>query len=160
MKRVAIVLGVALALSVAGAHAQTRPNFSGEWQLNAAKSNPTVTGNSPNIPFPSQLVIKQTTDELHLESTSVRQAPFSAIFKLDGSKVTLKAPSGITESGEATMDGANLVITTRRSFTSPLGETVVDFKEVWTLSGSDLTIVKTRVESGESTTEKAVFTKM
>ena len=62
----------------------------------------------------------------------MRQQPTSALFKLDGSKVTIKAPSGITETGEAKLEGANLVITSRRSFTSPLGETIVDFKEVWT----------------------------
>ncbi len=90
----------------------------------------------------------------------MRQQPTSAVYKLDGSKVPIKAPSGITETGEARIQGANVVITTRRSFTSPLGETVVDFKEVWTLNGTALTIEKTRTESGDSATEKAVFDKM
>ena len=161
MKHVATVAGVCLALALqAAASAQTRPDFSGTWRFNQAKSSPNIAGNTPIVPFPSQLVVKQTPTELHVEGTSVRQQPTSAVFKLDGSKVSIKAPSGITETGEAKFEGSSVVITSRRSFTSPLGETIVDFKEVWTLSGNTLTIEKTRIESGDSATEKAVFDKM
>ena len=108
----------------------------------------------------SQIVVKQTTAEVAIDSTSVRQQPLSAIFKLDGSKVTVQAPSGITETGEAKIEGTNLVVTSRRSFSSPAGETVVNFREVWTLNGNVLTIVKTRTQDGESTSETAVFDKV
>jgi len=161
MKRLTIVLSVALVLGAqAGALTQSRPDFSGTWRFNQAKSNPNIAGNTPNIPFPSQIVVKQTAAEISIDSTSVRQQPLSAVFKLDGSKVTIKAPSGITEMGEARIEGANLVITSRRSFSSPAGETVVDFKEVWSLGGNVLTIEKTRAQEGDSTSEKAVFDKM
>src|SRR5919106_4929979 len=161
MKHVAIVVGVCLALVLqAAASAQTRPDFTGTWRFNQAKSSPNIAGNTPIVPFPSQLVVKQTPTELHVDGSSVRQQPTSAVFKLDGSKVSIKAPSGITETGEAKLEGSNLVITSRRSFTSPLGETVVDFKEVWTLNGNVLTIEKTRTESGDAATVKAVFDKM
>ena len=161
MKRVAIGAVVCLALALpAAAFAQGRPDFSGTWRFNQAKSSPDIAGNTPIVPFPSQLVVKQTATEVQVDGTSVRQQPTSAVFKLDGSKVSIKAPSGITETGEAKLEGANLVITSRRSFTSPLGETVVDFKEVWTINGNALTIEKTRTESGDSATVKAVFDKM
>jgi hypothetical protein len=161
MKRMVIVAGVCLALVMhAAAFAQARPDFSGTWRFNQAKSSPNIAGNTPLVPFPSQLVVKQTPTELHVEGTSVRQQPTSAVYKLDGSKVSIKAPSGITETGEAKVEGSTLLITSRRSFTSPLGETVVDFKEVWTISGNVLTIEKTRTESGDSATEKAVFDKI
>ena len=161
MKQTAIVAGVCLALMLqAAAFAQARPDFTGTWRFNQAKSSPNIAGNTPIVPFPSQLVVKQTATEFHVDGSSVRQQPTSAIFKLDGSKVSIKAPSGITETGEAKFEGSNVVITSRRSFTSPLGETVVDFKEVWTLNGNVLTIEKTRSESGDAATEKAVFDKM
>jgi len=161
MKQAGIVAGVCLALVLqAAALAQGRPDFSGTWRFNQAKSSPNIAGNTPIVPFPSQLVVKQTATEFHVDGSSVRQQPTSAIFKLDGSKVSIKAPSGITETGEAKFEGSNVVITSRRSFTSPLGETVVDFKEVWTLNGNVLTIEKTRSESGDAATEKAVFDKM
>ena len=161
MKRMVILAGVCLALVLdTAAFAQAGPDFSGTWRFNQAKSSPNIAGNTPIVPFPSQLVVKQTATEVHVDGTSVRQQPTSATYKLDGSKVSIKAPSGITETGEAKIEGSNLVITTRRSFTSPLGETIVDFMEVWTLNGSALTIEKTRTESGDSATEKAVFDKV
>jgi hypothetical protein len=143
----------------AAAFAQTHPDFTGTWRLNQAKSNPNVGGNGPLVPFSSELLVKQTPTELHVTVTSVRQEPMSAVFKLDGSKVTMQAPAGITETGDAKFDGSKIVITSRRSFTSPLGETVVDFKEVWTINGTTLTVEKTRSDNGETATEKAVYDK-
>ena len=160
MKRILTVLGVALLLCVAqDVLAQAKPDYSGTWKFNQVKSTPGIAGNTPNIAFPSQIVVKQTPTELSVQSTSVRQAPLSANYKLDGSKVTVEAPKGITETGEAKFEGPNVVITSRRSFSSPAGDQVVNFKEVWTLDGNVLSIVKTRVEDGESSTEKAVYDK-
>src|SRR6267142_6889243 len=134
MTRFMIVFSVALALGVhAVPLAQTRPDFSGTWRLNVGKSGPNVAGNTPNIPFPSQIAVKQTPTDISVESTSVRQQPVSGVYKLDGTKVTVQAPEGISETGEAKFDGGNLVITSRRSFSSPAGEVVVDFKEIWSL---------------------------
>ena len=159
MKRAVIALGVAVLLGVVPAVlAQARPDFSGTWKLNAAKSG-SITGNTPNIAFPSQLEVKQSPTEVSVLGTSVRQAPVKAVYKLDGSTVTVEAPRGITETAQAKLEGANVVITSRRSFTSPAGETVINFKEVWTVSGAVLTIEKTRIEGTENSTEKAVYDK-
>jgi hypothetical protein len=161
MKSFVMAAGLCLALgTMTEALAQARPDFSGTWKFNQAKSNPGLAGNTPTIPFPSQIVVKQTAGELSMEASSVRQLPISAVFKLDGSKVNLKAPSGITETGEARLDGSALVVTSRRSFTSPAGETIVDFKERWTVNGNVLTIEKTRIEGGDSISEKAVYDKV
>jgi hypothetical protein len=161
MKRLIIVLSVALALGAqAVALAQARPDYSGTWRLNVGKSGPNVAGNAPNIPFPSQIAVKQTPTDISVESTSVRQQPISAVYKLDGSKVNVQTPAGITETGEAKLDGENLLITSRRSFSSPAGDVVVEFKEIWSLSGNALTIQKTRTQSGDSSTEKAVYDKL
>ena len=161
MKRWMIVLGVALTLGVpAVALAQARPDYSGTWRFNQAKSSPNIAGNTPNVPFPSQIVVKQTPTDLAVESTSIRQQPLSAVYKLDGSKVTVQAPQGISETGEARFEGATVVIVSRRSFPSPGGEIVADFEETWSLSGNVLTIEKTRTQEGESTSEKAVFDKL
>ena len=114
----------------------------------------------PTIGGPPGSIVRQTPTELAVESTSVRQQPLSAIYKLDGSKVTVQTPAGISETGEAKFEGATVVITSRRSFPSPAGDIVADFKEIWSLSGNVLTIVKSRTQEGESTSEKAVFDKM
>ena len=161
MKRLTFVLAITLAVGVQTVtFGQARPDFSGTWRYNQGKSNPNTAGNTPNIAFPSQIVVKQTPTDISVESTSVRQQPVSAVYKLDGSKVIVKAPEGISETGEAKFDSGNLAITSRRSFSSPAGEVVVEFKEVWSLSGNVLTIQKTRIQSGESSTEKAVYDKL
>jgi hypothetical protein len=160
MKRWMFVLGMALALGMpTAALAQARPDFSGTWRFSQEKSNPGISGNTPTVPFPSQIVIKQSATELHVLSTSVRQAPISAVYKLDGSSVTLDAPQGITETGMASFEGQTLVIATRRAYPSPAGEIVANFKDVLTLNGNDLTIERTRTQDGDSTSEKAVFEK-
>ncbi len=157
-KRVAAYTAVCAAIVLhATAFAQTAADFTGTWRLNEKKSGPNVGGNGPLVPFASELVVKQTPTELHVAANSVRQEPMSAVFKLDGSKVTMQGPAGIRETGEARIDGAHLAITSRRSFTSPLGETVVEFKEIWTLDGTTLTVEKTRIDGGGSATQKAVY---
>jgi len=162
MKRVIVALGVALTLGAqTGAFAQGRPDFSGTWRISQSKSSRSVVGNTPDIQFPSQLEVKQTATDIAVVATSVRQRPVSATYKLDGSKVSVQAPEGITETGQAVVNGSNLVITSRRSFSSPAGDVVVDFKEVWTANGTELTVEKTRTQVGDTpSTQKAVYDKM
>jgi hypothetical protein len=161
MKRWTIAVSVALTLGAqAISIAQAGPDFSGTWRLNQAKSSRAIVGNTPDIQFASQLEVKQSATDLSIVASSIRQQPLSAVYKLDGSKVNVQAPEGITETGEAKVDGATVVITSRRSFSSPAGDIVVDFKEVWTRSGNELTVEKTRSQSGDSSTQKAVYDKL
>ena len=157
----AIVLFAALGLvSVAGpASAQSTPSLAGTWRLNFDKSGERVAGNGADVTFPSEMVIAQSPTELTVERTSVRQDPFKAIYKLDGTRVTVAAPNGISETAEARVDGATLVITSRRSFSSPAGDTVVEFREIWTVKGSELSVRKTVTQDGSSDTETAVYDK-
>lgn len=161
MRRWTIAVSVALTLGAqAISIAQAGPDFSGTWRLNQAKSSRAIVGNTPDIQFASQLEVKQSATDLSIVATSIRQQPLSAVYKLDGSKVNVQAPEGITETGEAKLNGTMLVITSRRSFSSPAGDIVVDFKEVWTRSGNELTVEKTRSQSGDSSTQKAVYDKL
>jgi hypothetical protein len=157
-----IALSVVLTLGAAAvARAQARPDFSGTWRISQAKSSRNVVGNTPDIQFPSQIEVKQDATDLAIVATSVRQQPLSATYKLDGSKVNVQAPEGITETGQAMVNGTTLVITSRRSFSSPAGDVIVDFKEVWTVNGNELTIEKTRTQVGDTpSTQKAVYDKM
>ena len=161
MRRWTIAVSVAVALTAqAISIAQIAPEFSGTWRLNQAKSSRAIVGNTPDIQFASQLEVKQSATDISIVGTSVRQQPVSAVYKLDGSKVNVQAPEGITETGEAKLNGTTLVITSRRSFSSPAGDIVVDFKEVWNRSGDELTVEKTRTQSGDSSTQKAVYDKL
>jgi hypothetical protein len=161
MRRWTVAVSVALTLGAqAISIAQAASDFSGTWRLNQAKSSRAIVGNTPDIQFASQLEVKQSATDLAIVATSVRQQPVSAVYKLDGSKVNVQAPEGIIETGEAKMNGTTLVITSRRSFSSPAGDIVVDFKEVWSRTGNELTVEKTRTQSGDSSTQKAVYDKL
>ena len=161
MRRWTVAVSIALTLGAqAISIAQAASDFSGTWRLNQAKSSRAIVGNTPDIQFASQLEVKQSATDLAIVATSVRQQPVSAVYKLDGSKVNVQAPEGITETGEAKLNGMMLVITSRRAFSSPAGDVVVDFKEVWSRSGNELTVEKTRTQSGDSSTQKAVYDKL
>lgn len=148
-----------LAFAATPASAQSTPSLSGTWRLNFDKSGDRIAGNGADVPFPSEMVVTQSPTDLSVERTSVRQAPFKAVYKLDGSRVTVAAPAGIAETAEARFDGATLVIASRRSFSSPAGDTVVDFREIWTVTGNVLSVKKTVTQDGESDTETAVYDK-
>ena len=148
-----------LAFAVTPASAQSMPSLSGTWKLNFDKSGDRIAGNGAAVAFPSEMIITQSPAELSVERTSVRQAPFKAVYKLDGSRVNVTAPAGISETAEAKFDGATLVITSRRSFSSPAGDVVTEFREVWTVTGNLLTVRKTVTQEGDSETETAVYDK-
>ena len=163
MRRLAVRIALSVALALGGqavSFAQATQDFSGSWRLNQAKSSRAIVGNTPDIQFASQLDVKQTATDISVVSTSIRQQPLSATYKLDGSAVNVQAPEGITETGQATFNGRNLVITSRRSFSSPAGDVVVEFKEVWSVNGNELTVEKTRSQSGDSSTQKAVYDRL
>ena len=137
--------------------AQAPTDLAGTWRLNYDLSESPVGGGGIDVPFPSEMVVTQSPTELSVTRRSVRQAPFAAVYKLDGSKVSVEAPEGITETGEARFEGAVLVITSRRSFPSPAGDTVVEFRETWVVSGNVLTVKKTVTQDGESQAASAAY---
>jgi len=154
MHRVVIALVVALVLATPPwALAQATPELSGTWRVNPAESD------TARLIFPTDLVVTQSSTELTVERSSVRQDAISAVYRLDGSSVDVEAPSGITETAEASFDGATLVVASRRSFASPAGEIVVELREIWTVEGDVLMIEKTETQSGESRTGSAVYDK-
>lgn len=161
MNRMAIILTVVLSLAVpAAAMAQGKPDFSGMWVFNQGKSGKETAGNSAVLPFASELEVKQQgATEITVASATVRQKPVTATYKLDGTPVKVEMTGGVTETSEAHLDGSNLVITTKRTFTSPIGEVVVNFKEVWSVNGNLLTIQKTRSSELDNVTATAVFDK-
>ena len=160
MHRAMIALVVALVLATPSwALAQATPELSGTWRFNPDTSPGGRGGNSARLLFPTDLVVTQSSTELTVERTSVRQGAISAVYKLDGSRVDVEAPIGITETAEASFDGATLVIASRRSFPSPAGEMVVELREIWTVKGDVLMIEKTETQFGESSTGSAVYDK-
>jgi hypothetical protein len=162
MKRmliVAVIVTLTLASSILTL-AQSKTDFSGRWRYNQQLSDKATSGNSPTIFFPEQLYIHQTAAEVNVEARNYRQDPVMFVYKFDGSETISQGESGVTASVKAAWDGAKLVVTSKRSFSSPAGEITIVWKEVYSVAGDTLTVEKTETTTGAVTeTLKAIYKK-
>lgn len=155
MKHVLLAAIVAVVVTPFSARAQRKPDFSGTWTRDAAKSDPAPQGRGGS----SSLIIKQTATEIAV-TIAGRGGPETSIYKLDGSESTneVQSPEGpLTVKGTARWEGATLVIETTREIR---GMTITT-KEVRTLDagGKEMTIeATTRSPLGE-VKRKVVFVK-
>src|SRR5688500_20248100 len=85
--------------------AQAPTDLAGTWRLNYDLSESPVGGGGIDVPFPSEMVVTQSPTELSVTRRSVRQAPFAAVYKLEGGRVGVEAPDGMTETGGAGAEG-------------------------------------------------------
>ena len=157
------VTALAAAAVVAGvgavAQEQRGPALSGRWHVSQARSSPGALGNSAKVSFASELIVQERSGDLHVELRIPRTDSVTAVYKLDGTEVTVGTPDGIVEKAKAAWDGQALVVTARRTVSSAFGDFVTDTRETWTRSGDILTIQKTSTSDGISATETAVYEK-
>ena len=155
----ASVAALALAALPALAPAQTRPDFSGRWEVSQSKSSRGAVGNRATVAIASVMIVTQRSSELQVEMWFPRtETPTTAVYTFDGSEVVLGGtPGDVTEKARAMWDGNALVITAKRVVSTAFGDFVSDTKEVWSRSGDVLTIQKTRSGDGVSDSETAVF---
>src|SRR5437868_8154021 len=118
MKR-ALALAAALAVILPfTAHAQAKPDFSGTWTLDAAKSDPPPQGRGGGGGGGGSQTIKQSGTELSV-TTEGRQGPQTMTYKLDGSQSVNKVMGRGGEQevkSTAKWDGSTLIIETTRDF--------------------------------------------
>ena len=163
----AVALAAALVMPVL-AGAQAKADFSGTWTFDEAKSDPAPGGGGGGGGArgrggrmgggsPTRLVIKQTAGDVTIESTLANGAQ-TAVYKLDGSESINKLGMGDATS-KATWDGANLVLNSALALTTPQGDMQITSKEVYSVTGSVLTVTTTRVTPRGETTRKLVFNK-
>jgi hypothetical protein len=150
---VTVVLSVAVA-APSSVRPQNKPDFSGTWTRNDAKSDPAVgpRGNSTHS-------IKQTATEIAI-TIAGRVGPETWIYRLDGSETInqTQIPEGpLRFMGTAKWAGASLVIETTREIQ---GMTITT-REVRTLdaSGNEMTIDATTRNPQGDIKRKVVFTK-
>jgi len=162
MRRLALfVFILALALPAA-AWAQTKPDFSGTWTLDQAKSDPPPQrggggggGGRGMGGGAASLTIKQTANELSITSEG-RGGPQTRTYKLDGSEstneVTMRG-GAMTIKSKAKWDGSKLVIEN----TMDMGNGPMTTTETRSLStdGKEMTV---ETKAGENT-RKTVYTK-
>ena len=143
------------------ARAQGKPDFSGTWTLDTAKSDPPPQGRGGGGGFGGggSVTIKQTGTELAV-TTEGRQGPQTMTYKLDGSESTnevMGRGGAQTVKSTATWDGSSLVIQTTRDFQG----TSMTTKEVRRLDngGKDMVIESTTQTPQGEMKRKVVYTK-
>jgi hypothetical protein len=152
------IAAIALLAVPASAAAQTHQDYSGKWALSQAKSTQGAAGNGATISFGSELIVTQSPTELKVESRYPRvEATQIAVFKFDGSEVTIPLSEGVVEKAKAAWEGDKVVITARRVVSTNFGDFVSETKETWSRSGNLLTIQKTLTADGVNDSQTAVF---
>lgn len=155
MKRALLTAIIAVVIISFTARAQAKPDFSGTWTRDAAKSDPAQGRGGGG----SSHTIRQTATEIAVTMAG-RGGPETSIYKLDGSESTnqVQSPEGpLTVKGTAKWEGASLVIETARE----IQRMTITTREVRTLdaTGKEMTIeAMARSPKGEIT-RKVVFVK-
>jgi len=153
MKRV-LSLALAAALVVPFiAQAQAKPDFSGTWTLDAAKSDPAPAGRGGGGGGRGgggggPVMIKQSATDITIGM---------ATYKLDGSETEIQGRGGV-QKAKAAWDGAKLVITTAIDMQG----TAITTKAVRSLSadGKEMTVETTTTGAPQGGgTRKQVYTK-
>ena len=171
MKRAMLILAalaICAALPAAG-WAQAKPDFSGSWTMDAAKSDPAPArggggggggggrGGGRGGGVPMQMTIKQTPAQLTIDRVTP-QGTQTAVYKLDGSESTNTLGPAEAKS-KAAWEGSKLVITTTQSFNGPNGAITIESKDTYSLDGGALMLENTRNTPNGPQTRKVVYNK-
>ena len=166
MKRTVIV-AVALTALVAlpaASWAQAKPDFSGTWKLDEAKSDPAPAGRGGGGgggrgggAAATSMTIKQTAAQLSIDRVT-GQGTQNALYKLDGSESVNKMGMGDSTS-KASWDGSKLVIATSMTMQGPNGSMSMDSKEVYSLDGGVLTVETSRTTPMGAQNRRLVYSK-
>jgi hypothetical protein len=138
MFRKVVLVIAATAVCAAIAAAQSKPNFSGTWKLNASKSD------FGAFPGPDSRTDKiDQTDSAIKEAVDAVGGPqgdqkYSLNYNLDGSETTNSPAPGIDIHSTAKWDGLSLVVTSKLKFQ----DQDVTIKAVWTLSDDGKTFTQ------------------
>ena len=157
MKRVVLTAMLAAMVIPFPARAQGKPDFSGTWTLDTAKSDPAPQGRGGG--GAGSVTIKQSGTELAVTSEG-RQGPQTMTYKLDGSESTnqvMGRGGAQTVKSTAKWDGSSLVIETTREFQG----TPITTKEVRRLDngGKEMIIESTTQTPQGEQKRKVVYTK-
>jgi hypothetical protein len=108
--------------------------------------------------FHPTMVIKQTAADITIEGQTYHQDPDVAVYKFNGSETTTTGEDGVTKS-KAAWEGGKLVVTSKRTFSSPVGDISVDTKDVYSLVNGMLTFERTQTTQAGTTRKLATYGK-
>jgi hypothetical protein len=159
MKRALLLAMLGAVILPFTAGAQGKPDFSGTWTMDAAKSDPAPAGRGGGGGGAATLTIKQTATELSIQSEG-RQGPQTMTYKLDGSESKneqMGRGGAQTVVSKAKWDGASLVIESSREIQGMS----ITTKEVRTLdNGGKEMKVQTTIQTPQGEQKRnVVYTK-
>lgn len=149
------------ALAAGPALAQGKADFSGNWKVNAEKSDPAGGGGGGGGGMRDAVTtITQTATELTLV-TKFGDNTRTTTYKLDGSESVNPGFRGGETKSKTHWDGAMLVIESVSNVTGPNGDMQVTSKETRSLSedGKLMTVVNVSTSSMGERTRKTVYDK-
>jgi len=154
-----VVFALVLGLLIPGlAAAQAKPDFSGTWALDVAKSDMGMgrAGRAATAMRTVTLVLRQTKTQLSIERRA-GDRPETAVYKLDGSESVNQLPNGGEVKSTTTWAGATLVT---KSVTV-IGGVTVETNDVRSLSadGKVMTLDNTRHTGRGEVKQKLVYNK-
>jgi hypothetical protein len=150
----ALAIGLGAVLS-----AQGRPDFSGTWKHVSSVPANYPGSNGWGVPSPT-IVIKQSATELAIESGQFGRQPMKVVFRLDGKDTVWEGPSS-SQSGstaivkwrtKASWDGTRLVLYTWNTALNQM-------RDIMSLSGGTLTIVRATEQPGPSTNATLTYSR-
>jgi hypothetical protein len=159
MKRIILSLVALTLVGPATARAQAKPDFSGTWRFSASTPANYPGSAGWGVPSPT-IVVKQSATEITLQSGQYGAQMMTVVYKLDGSDTIWDAPS-VTQSGstavvkwrtKARWDGNKLILFTWNTALNQL-------RDVLSLSGGALTIVRATEQPGPSTNATLTYSK-
>lgn len=142
----------AMLIAVLLAYAQPKPNFSGAWKQDNARST------FANLPAPISVtdIIVHKDPNIHLTQTVVGPQGESETsehdFSTDGREESGKSRN-YTEKTAVQRDGSSLVFTNRRDYNGR----IVVIREIWSLSQDGKTLTKQRITPGPKGEVKQTF---
>jgi hypothetical protein len=150
-----VILSFALLAAAAAAFAQTKPDFTGTWKLNVAKSD---FGPLPGPDSRTDTIVQTAADfkDSIVATGAQGNQAYTITYTLDG-KESINRPGGMELHSTANIEGATLVVNTKLKFQ----DNDVEVHAVWSLSpdGKTLTSANHLTSPMGEADQKFVFEK-
>jgi hypothetical protein len=150
------IFGILTVLALAALPALAKPNFSGDWKLNSAKST------FGEMPAPDSMTYKIAHADPKLTTASKQSSQMgdfemNATYTTDGKECTNQGFQGSTTKSVVKWDGDTLAIDTKGQF----GDNEFTMTQKWTLSadGKTLTVLQTFKSAMGEGEQKLIFDK-
>ena len=141
--RLRSLLIAALLLVPCALHAQGNQKMSGNWEIDAAKSE-TGRGRAGG-PGPSRMILKVAPTEVAVTTdTGVNRARETAVYKVDAPEHAVPGPLSWNSLAKSTWDNDKFVVTIARIIEGPTGDVRIEMKDVYSVAGDVLTLERTQ----------------